>query len=327
MKNQRRSIAFAVTILLGLAAGCGDQNGNNDANIGATDGGVDTGGMDAGNNGGMGGMDAGDDAGMGGMDAEIDMDDPGCVFDDDCEATERCDPGTDRCAPTCADDTECGADQDCVQIGGVDKICRPTIGCGLEPGPDAYCSGETGVPNSTCDLATGDCEQPTPDGSFIVGVSDVTVGDGCDVFDPGSDIQGIELQDATGSSLGWGDLVFDEVIRAGNAETNYSVVDGTAPALDGDGCVDEFSGNVLSLGCGGAIYARFLDGSGAPIEIEDGQTIVVYEYGGICSTGSIDDEYTLSTCSNAAEVLNGNPASCSNVLGSGAGLVSFNVAL
>ncbi len=254
---------------------------------------------------------------------------PSCLLDSECGENEVCE--AELCVATCASDEDCAADEVCgARMNGEGTVCQAApdeTSCADEADPNAYCEGELGA-GAICDDA-GECVLPAAE-VYAVQITDVTTAtDACEgVNDPGSDIQGVELLDAGGNSLGWGALIGDGVITEGNDEANYTVIDGTAPTLDGDGCVDTFSGNVLSLGCGGSIGVEFRDDAGTPIPLETGQTIAVYEYGGACSTGTTEDEWTVASCSDLEQVKSDIFDSCSNVLGeTGSGVGTVGVTL
>lgn len=256
-----------------------------------------------------------------------------CLLDTDCVAGEVCE--LEACVATCTSDADCLADELCrPRVNGQGTTCQvgnsnnASLGCDAQRDPNAFCEALAGV-GAFCDTASGDCVGDTEPSIFIAQIQDVTSRtDLCEgTNDPGSDIQGVELLDEFGNSIGWGSLVAENVVLDGNIQANFEVIDGTPPALDGDGCVDSFSGNVLALGCVGSIAVEFLDESANPVALQDGFSISVYEYGEVCSTGVEGDEYTVSTCSDTAGARNGDEGSCSNVLGSGEGLSTFTVNL
>jgi hypothetical protein len=257
-------------------------------------------------------------------------DDPvDCLLDSECADGEVCE--AELCVATCDTDGDCSAGEVCGdRTNGDGTVCVAApddTSCADEADPAAFCEAELGA-GAICDTVSGDC-QLLADPVYIAEIADVTTDTAaCEgVADPGSDIQGIELQDAMGNSLGWGSIVNEAVVLEGNDEANFAIIDGTAPGLDNEGCVDSFSGNVLALGCTGSIYVEFLDDAGAPVALVDGQTIAVYEYGGGCSTGTTDDEWTVATCDDTVAVNDGTFDSCSNILGTGAGVGTVEVAL
>lgn len=257
-----------------------------------------------------------------------------CLLDTDCVAPDVCE-GT-ICVATCTVDADCAVGEVCEsRTNGSGTICREgdanvePEGCSGESDPNAFCEAQLGA-GAFCDTATGGCvgDVGLTDSYYVVQIQDVTAGaDLCESQDPGSDIQGVELVDSGGNSLGWGSIVAENVILTGNDETNFGVVDGTPRSLDADGCVDSFTGNVLSLGCNGWIAVEFLDNFDNPVVLEDGQYVFVYEYGGTCSSGTTDDEFTFSICSDTSGILGGDDSSCTNVLGSGRGVTSFEIVL
>lgn len=260
-----------------------------------------------------------------------------CLLDTDCVAPDVCE--AEVCTATCTADSDCLVGEVCgARQNGDGTVCVPDndpannpTSCADETDPNAFCEAQAGA-NAFCDTTTGECvggANNVPNSYYVIQVADTTtVPEACgDVNDPGSDIQGIELLDSGGNSLGWGNLVAEAVDLEGNDEANYEVIGGTAPALDGDGCVDTFSGNVLALGCGGWVAVEFLDGSGAPVALENDQTIFVYEYGGVCSTGTTDDTWNAFLCTDTAAISDGNDASCATLLGDGSGVGSLTVTL
>jgi hypothetical protein len=166
---------------------------------------------------------------------------------------------------------------------------------------------------------------PPEDAVFYAQIFDVSDSQlSCETSDPGSDIQGIELQDAQGNTLGWGNLVWDGVEVVDNEQYNLGIIDGAPADLNLDGCGDSFPGNVLSLGCFGWIAVEFLDDNGLPTPIETGHSIVTYEYGAQCVTGGASDEYSVALCDDP-RVTNGDDSSCTNFLGTASGLSSLTV--
>jgi hypothetical protein len=261
-----------------------------------------------------------------------------CLLDTDCVAPDVCEG--EVCVLTCTTDEDCLEGEVCgARQNGTGTVCvvdtsgnaNTGTGCADDADPNGFCEAQLGA-GAFCDTTTNMCvggANNVTDPVFVVQVQDVTTAsEACDgVSDPGSDIQGIELQDDQGNSLGWGSIVNEAVALDGNEETNFDILDGTPPALDADGCVDSFSGNVLSLGCTGWVAVEFLDDGGSPVALAAGQTVFVYEYGGVCSTGTTDDEWTVSTCSDTAGISGGDDSSCTNVLGTGAGVGSVGVTL
>lgn len=256
-----------------------------------------------------------------------------CVLDVDCVAGEVCE--NEVCTPTCETDEDCGAGEFCeTRINGPGMYCEfgepannvLTPGCVNQDSPDEYCESMLGS-GATCDTATDECVQPEP-AIFAVQIADVTTAtSACDTSSPGSDIYAVELRDDQGNTLGWGSLVAENVIITGNLELAFESLDGIAPTLDGDGCVDRLSGNVLSLGCTGSIAVDFLDAAANPVPLETGQTVTVYEYGATCSADTTTDEFTVFTCSNIAAVRDGDTSDCTNRIGTGTGIQTFQIFL
>lgn len=259
-----------------------------------------------------------------------------CVLDTDCVAPEVCEG--EICVPTCTTNEDCGIGEECTpRVNGTGSVCtvasantnNSTTDCSAQEDPNAFCEAQAGA-GAFCDTASGECVGDNNGGTdpvYAIQISDVTtVSDACEgSSDPGSDIQGVELQDSTGNSLAWGNLIANGVETDGNTQLNFGVVEGEPPSLDGSGCVESFDGNVLALGCLGYIGVEFNDDMGNPIALEEGQTIFVYEYGGVCSTGTTDDEFTVYTCDDYNAVSGGDVGSCTNTLGTGSGVASFGV--
>lgn len=156
---------------------------------------------------------------------------------------------------------------------------------------------------------------------YIAKLESTTTGDeACAVADPGPDIFGIGLEDGLGEQLGWGIPVWDEIQQDGNDHSDTSLFDGNALDIGADACPDMFDGNVVSLGCEESgdmagprwIAFEFVDGDGNRIALDAmaDQFIRVYEWGGQCTTGTIDDTYTLSLCRDTAAITAGDDSSC-----------------
>lgn len=167
---------------------------------------------------------------------------------------------------------------------------------------------------------------------YIAKIESTTMGDeGCAVEDPGPDIFGVGLEDGEGAPLAWGSIVWEQIQLGGNTHSDSSLIDGSALDFGGDACPDMFDGNVLSLGCedtGNWIAVEFLDGDSNRVALDAtaGQVIRVYEWGGQCTTGSLDDTYDLTICTDTAGITMGDDASCTvQLLVDGAGEQSGDV--
>lgn len=293
MKHFGKQVIVAISALTLTLAACGDDNPKQ-----------------VGLNAGVG--DAGTDAA------------DGCDIDGDCPTGTVCDQEIRECVPSCDTSENCAEPDVCIpRPEAAGNICK-SVPCEGD-GPDETCEALLGT-GSTCE--SGFCS-PAPGGTEVVTtiqVIDVTNDTAaCGVGDPGADMQGIELQDIDGNTLAWGTIIGNAVETTGNDEVNLDVIDGTTPNLDENGCVDSFSGNVLSLGCTGWIGVEFLDAQGGPIPLENDQTVVVYEFGAECSTGSSADAYTVAVCDDSEQVAAGVDDSCTNTLGTSSGIDIFEV--
>ena len=142
---------------------------------------------------------------------------------------------------------------------------------------------------------------------------------------PGSDIVFASLEDEAGTVLGYATLDYDGTTGDDNTFNLGANIDGAAPSFTGT-CPEFDETSVTALGCGGEIGVRFLDDSGTPIAIGSGMQIRVFEYGGQCSTGSVDDEYEVSLCTDTNAVVNdNNTASCTQNLGGGSGETAVSI--
>ena len=163
---------------------------------------------------------------------------------------------------------------------------------------------------------------------YIVQIADTSSGDeACGVTDPGSDIAGVELQSETGDSLGWGEIVWDELGPEANDYADTGIIDGQPADVGADDCPSDFNDTtVVALGCGGWILVEFKDSAGQPVGLDAtaGQQIRVYEYGGVCSTGSTDDTYDVSICTDTMAARGGEAGSCTETIVSGGSGVTTN---
>ncbi|QDG53400.1 hypothetical protein FIV42_22435 [Persicimonas caeni] len=276
-----------------------------------------------------------------------------CLSDEDCAAGELCDQTDKVCRFSCETDADCTVegevcDTDRTNSGGVcvlgdtepecttDDDCAEGETCNTETGmcegTEPECTTDDDcAEGETCNTDSGMCEVATIYGfAQITDVSDTTndalCGDSLD--DPGSDLYGIELTSADGSSSFWAQWVYDGVNHSTDLASPAGVIDGTAPGLDAEDCPEAgFSDSVVALGCGGSLIVEFVDDQGTAVDILPGDTITVYEYGAQCQTSpSADqDEWSVSICElNEDEALAGN---CTGevAVGSGNGLSDVTV--
>jgi hypothetical protein len=225
--------------------------------------------------------------------------DDGCTFDADCADTEACEAGV--CVPTCETDEDCAAGEVCEEGQNTDKmVCKADTSTN---------GGTNGQPNGD---TNGDTNGMMGPDYYLAQIVDTSSGDdSCMVDDPGSDIMAIGLEDGTGTPLGWARPAWDEIVFEGNMFTGTDQLDGNAPDLQADQCVDDFnSDTVTALGCGGWMIVEFLDDTGTRIPLENGQEIRVYEYGAQCSTGSTTDTYSVSICEDTMGAGGGDDSSC-----------------
>ena len=245
----------------------------------------------------------------------------------------------------CSDDESCLADSDCADAA---DVCEGDIcvqGCAIGSGECAegeecvarasgdggYCAagGDNNTTNNVNNTTpTNNGTTPVGTQGYIVQILDTSSGDescGATVNDPGSDIVFVSLEDSTGNVLGYGSLVTDGITGDPNNFADGFNLDGTAPSFTGD-CPEFNADNVTALGCGGFVAVEFWDTSGNPVMYETGMDIRVFEFGGLCSTGSVTDEYDVILCSDTDAVKNNDDiSSCTNTLAGGSGETTFTI--
>lgn len=262
-----------------------------------------------------------------------------CVADTDCAVGDIC--VDEICVQECAADADCLADEECVERpGGGESYCEFTGG---NNGGD-LCQDVTCDAGETCDPATGECVadqecqtnedcpgdqicnaenmcETIQQNFFFSSIADASADNpqACDETDPGSDIYGVELTkvDSEGNTItGWAHVLFVGIVIDSNNQTQTGVVlDGNQPGLDVDECPEGgfSSDTVVSLGCGGEVLVEFVtgddtNGDGIPddrLQVEDGDTITVFEYGATCG-GDTEDSWRVSICdASENEVLGG----------------------
>jgi hypothetical protein len=239
-----------------------------------------------------------------------------CTFDADCSDGQACE-GT-VCVDTCTADSDCGPGEVC--------------GAGVNTELNVCKADSTTTNNITPNNV--DPNNVTPNNAVVyyaVRIQSTSAGDdSCANTDPGPDIFGVGLEDSTGAQLGWGVVDWEEITFDGNDHTDTSIIDGNGPDLGADNCPDMFDGNVVSLGCDATSFliVSFVDSSSQPIPLDAtaDQVIRVYEWGGQCSTGSIDDTYNVDICTDTMAARSGEDASCTlQVIIDGAGEASGDV--
>ena len=242
-----------------------------------------------------------------------------CTFDADCAEGEACE-GT-VCVPTCTDAaTDCAPGEVCARGVNTDLLV-----CQLDTANNN--NNNNGMTNNT----TGTNNPPMPTLYYNVRIQSTASGDAaCAVNDPGPDIFGAAVEDSTGAVLGWAEVAWNAVQFEDNEHTDDSMIDGNAPDLGADNCPDMFDGNVVALGCDAESYiiVRFLGSDGNPIGLDAtaDQVIRVYEWGGQCTTGSIDDTYNVDICTDTMNSGAGDDSSCTiQVLIDAAGEASGDV--
>lgn len=295
-----------------------------------------------------------------------------CENDGDCPGTEACytggltntcetscgteenpDPGACDAGEMCVDANESGNLQACVASGtGGDNDTGMGADTGMDmDGGDVECMENDDCPgeNNICN-PQGMCEMiSTQNEHYFVQFKDVTLDqkpgeeaaacEGNSADDPGSDIFAIELQDSDGNNKGWAFYVANANAGSTNTHTNFATVfDGSEPTLmsmNGEQCVDFGTDTVASLGCqNGMMVAGFKTGPDAQdfVALEEGDQIVVHEYGDQCG-GSDVDVLNAQVCTNQAATdfqglgdISGDYPSCDNMsLGSGGGVFTLPV--
>jgi hypothetical protein len=265
-----------------------------------------------------------------------------CLTSEDCGADERCNLETEQCAFACVDATDCiEGEETCEPVGDGGKVCVFSDAATDECTRDEDCAaGEVCDATNTCVVEQLDCtsaaecsgDEICVDGvcvlnsteylyARIMDVTDPANTSMCqDVGDPGSDIFAIELR-KQGQSY-WAVWVNDgNIVSAGNDyDSPIGIIEGNEPYWSG-ACPDSFDGNVVSLGCGGSMLVEFVDDNFQSQLIEQGDDIVVYEWGERCqaSTGGEQDQWYLSICESSSDTYNGECAGSTD-LGAGTGI-------
>ena len=242
-----------------------------------------------------------------------------CTFDADCGDAEACEAQV--CVPTCASDADCLAGEECGPgVNTTLDVCKASSTNGMTNG------GTNGMTNGMTNGGMATLY-------YVDRIQSTTSGDDAcaNVSDPGPDIFGVGLEDSTGAQLGFGSVDWDEIQAENNDQTDTGVLDANGPDLAADSCPDMFDGNVVSLGCSATswIAVSFTDSDSNPIALDAtaDQYIRVYEWGGQCTTGSIDDTYNVDICTDTMGIRAGDDSSCTiQVLLDAAGEQSGEVA-
>lgn len=230
----------------------------------------------------------------------------------------------------CGDETSCATDTDCASNEVcVNETCTATCTSAADCLEGEVCntSGTVGICEAGNPTTNNDTNNntTTADPVYVALIRDKTMGAGCNNNNPGSDIVYVALEDEIGTKLGYAILDYDGIIEDDNTYSLGANIDGLAPDFTGE-CPEFTDTKVTALGCGGEIGVRFLDDEGVPVAIESGMQIHVFEFGGNCSTGSVDDEYDVILCSDTNAVVNNNDTtSCTDNLGGGAGETTLNI--
>jgi hypothetical protein len=276
-----------------------------------------------------------------------------CRADSDCAAGDLCNFATGTCAIQCTNDpTMCIAGETCTPRGAGDEgsicvveppECTKNDDCDAAAGE--ICDLETNtcvvedVPECTtsdeCDVAAGEiCSDgqcvpnPAPP-HFFAKIADISSGCDPNSSDPGSDLFGVELHKDSF-------VYYAEVVGANiqNQATNENpvpdvILDGHEPELAG-ACPAQFTGSVVSLGCGGDVVVKFVDDVGNTIEIEDGDLISPLEWGGQCTGGASSDAWEVLICDSSVSAtdLIFDTSACNGAsIGTGQGIGTVTVVL
>ena len=227
-----------------------------------------------------------------------------CTLDGDCPTGQACE--AQICVDICETSADCAEGQVCEEgVNTSQLVCKSS---GANNGTN------NGVNNGTANNGTTNNGVNNGLLYYIIQIVDTSAGDeACGVSDPGSDIAGVELQSENGDSLAWGEIVWDELGPEANDYADTGILDGSPADVGADDCPSDFNDTtVVALGCGGWVAVEFKDSSGQPVALEGGagQQVRVYEYGGVCSTGSTDDTYSVYICEDTAAIREGSDGSC-----------------
>lgn len=234
-------------------------------------------------------------------------------FCDEQVSGQSCDLATNKCVTLegCGDDAACASGERCLDKGANGRgVCRIPATCNEQADPTLFCA--TLSPAHRCDPVQRRCVVPASSvGAQYILIQDVSVGaSACDPDDPGSDIMWAIVDDTQGEYLGSAEAVlFNEGTTSGpvpNAYNNPTFLNGAAPMIAADLCPVEVNGerqrpdSTVSLGCGGQLFVRFLDGDSNPVPLREGYEISVGEYAPFCNAAGGDavgaDRYEVSVC-------------------------------
>jgi hypothetical protein len=280
-----------------------------------------------------------------------------CQFTSDCESGQVCYTGgqANQCVKECESSSDCNGRTCSDQVEGSSMGCMPKGGSGTDGGGMFTDGGMTDGGTTGCtdnsDCADGEvcntqgdgpgmCETITQDPVEFVQITDVTSQEqgSCNSTgsDPGADLFGVELRDSDGNTLGWAKVASSNIKnKSSNDHTNPSVLNGQPDLSGKDGvCPPDFDGNNVALGCGGDITVSFTGSNGENIALENGQTIITYEYGNQCrpsgESGNYTQPVTVATCPRGtalSDFTSGSGVTCDNELGTGGGQLSTDVDL
>lgn len=255
-----------------------------------------------------------------------------CTFDDEC-SFGVCDTETGFCVDTCLSDSDCAQGEICDvrpnAPGTTDKTCQ------IDPNNNnnGQCQdNEDCNANEVC--VSGACVPTQQEEIYrYIMIEDTSTGrDSCEsrtsngLYDAGSDIFAVELLDAQGQVIGYGQTV-DYREGSGRIDTtDFGILDGTPRNVDQRDCPVAVDGtsfrtdSVVSLGCGGHLLLSLTGSNGQPVSLQNGMSIFVGEYAPVCnqnagsSTGS--DRYTVNVCLDTDSAANQSVSSCTRQLGS-----------
>lgn len=264
------------------------------------------------------------------QDGSICIADSGCTTDADCASGETCNTDTGTCeASSCTTDADCPNGTCNTDTGQCEAAgCTDNSDCAS----DQVCNSDTGMCETISTsyyFANIMDVSPTDSDALCISPSDE---------DPGSDLFGVSITrtDGNGDTVEyWANTMSADGVKATdedgdtNANTDaFGIINGDAPGISGT-CPDSFSDTtVVSLGCGGNILVEFVDADNNRIELMDGDTLNVYEYGGVCSSQTEQDEWQVELCTATEnEVTGGNCGDGALTLGSGTGIGSVDVTL
>jgi hypothetical protein len=254
-----------------------------------------------------------------------------CLSDSDCAAGDLCNFTTGTCAIQCTDNPgNCITGETCAERGAGNE--------------GSICVADDTTDNNTANNNAGECttsDECTVEGEicvdsqcvpeintpFFAKIADVSADCDTTSSDPGVDLYQVYLTKN-------GTNYYAELVGANIPESDTNdnptpdpILDGNAPDLTG-ACPESFDGSVVSIGCGGDVVVKFVDETGTAVEIQEGDSITVSEWGDQCPTGTTADQWEVLVCD--AEVAEGdlilNTSACAgSSLGKGFGDSSVTV--